>query len=207
MDWNTCLMECPAFIELESAVEAKATSFFIPAITPSSLRSSLNEDSRRHSIESVNSVDDEGCHDVPTVYSEEEMRQIITTFSRIYKQYFGSHSLSMLPQYSTVVLDDVYSHLSSDSYIDNSTMEVLVLLLANLQIRLFYTIFNQYYSSFVVTDLFEYLVNEIRFPSADPISFRFLRRATSYSMSRLKNCEEEIPHVRKFIQRRNLNKI
>lgn len=201
-------MECPAFVEFENAVEAKTTSFFMPAVSPSSLRNSLNEDhSRRHSIESVNSVDDEGGHDYPVVYSEEEMHQIITTFSRLYKQYFGSHTLSMIPQYSSVVLDDVYSHLSSDTYIDASTMEVLVPLLASLQIRLFHIIFNQYYSSFVVTDLFEYLVNEIRFPSTDPISFRLLRRATSYSMSRLKNCEEEIPHVRKFIQRRNLDMI
>ena len=73
-------------------------------------------------------------------------------------------------------------------------------LLACVQIRLFHTILNHYYRSFVETDFFEYLVSEIRCPRDNTMSFARLRKATQYTMDRLRNCEEEVPHLRKFIQ-------
>ena len=162
-----------------------------------------NSFSRRLSTASVSSsVDDQGSA-YSVVYSEEEMQQIASVFIRIYKQYIDRTNSHQFPEYYYSLLSDIYSRFLNHSYLDMPSMDLLIHLLCIIQVRLFHFIFNQHYSSFVVKDLFEYLVSDIRFPSTEHVNFSLLRKATTYTIDRLKDCEEEIPHLRGFIQRRN----
>lgn len=194
-------------MEVESILESKAYSYHTPA-TLQSLTSSMRSEgpddlslSRRLSTSSLNSVDELSEQETREVYSEEEMQSIHYLFTRLFKQYFSDHSIECIPASYYSLLDEIFQQSTSVTYFDNLTLDILETLFSCIQIRLFNTIFNEYYPSFVVTDLFEYVVNDIRFPSTPQMNFSSLRRATKYTMTRLQSCEEEIPHVRKFIQR------
>lgn len=191
---------------MDSRLEGMAANYLTPAEPASLMSSMISENgeegmSRRLSTASTNSSFED--HDLMFItYSEEEIQQIASIFIRIYKQFFANRKWSLFPEYFLTLLETVYSQFQSQSYMDVITMDLFTLLVCDIQVRLFHFIFNHYYSSFVVKDLFEYLVNDIRVPSTDHVNFSLLRKATNYTMDRIKDCEEEMPYLRGFIQRR-----
>lgn len=199
------LLECTQFTEMENQLEAMSRPMESSELFSSIISENGEDDnlfSRRQSTASVSSsVDDQGSL-YSVVYSEEEMQHIASLFIRIYKQYFDGRKSRRFPEYYYSLLSDMYSHFLNNSYLDMTSMDLLIHLLCCIQVRLFHFIFNQHYSSFVVKDLFEYLVSDIRFPSTEHVNFSLLRKATTYTIDRLKDLEEEIPHLRGFIQRR-----
>ena len=154
---------------------------------------------KRQSESSVISVDDQDgtAH---CAYSDEEMKRLSSMLECLSRQHFEGRPLRALPELYYAVVKEVVRLVSVGIYLDSVTVDLLVHVLACAQMRLFHRVLNFYYHSFVRTDFFEYLVSEIRCPRDSTMSFARLRKATQYTMDRLQSCEEEVPHLRKFIQ-------
>lgn len=154
---------------------------------------------KRQSESSVISVDDpDGT--THCAYSDEEMKRLSSMLECLSRQHFEGRPLRALPELYYAVVKEVVRLVSVGIYLDSVTVDLLVHVLACAQMRLFHRVLNFYYHSFVRTDFFEYLVSEIRCPRDSTMSFARLRKATQYTMDRLQSCEEEVPHLRKFIQ-------
>ena len=103
-------------------------------------------------------------------------------------------------------MEALSNQIASYSYLDPQSLSLLNYLLECIQIRLFQFLLDGYYCDFVCTDLFEYLISEQRYPSSPSLSSRLLRESR-YMVDRLKDCEEEIPYLRRFIQEYSENAI
>lgn len=154
---------------------------------------------KRQSESSVISVDDQDGT-THCAYSDEEMKRLSSMLECLSRQHFEGRPLRALPELYYAVVKEVVRLVSVGIYLDSVTVDLLVHVLACAQMRLFHRVLNFYYHSFVRTDFFEYLVSEIRCPRDSTMSFARLRKATQYTMDRLQSCEEEVPHLRKFIQ-------
>ena len=185
-------------------LHSKISSYLSPATTAlaSSFISENEEDSyqRRLSTNSTSSIYEDFEKETFTVYSEDEMQEICSIFSRIYKQYFSTNAI-VLPELYSTVLRSFDEKIQSYAYFDSSTMDLFMFLLTSIQVRLFFDFFNTSYHSFIKTDLFEYVVNEIQSPSTDGFKIQ-LKTKLDYSIKRLESCKEEIPHVKQFIKRK-----
>ena len=187
-----------------SVVESTATDPF--TTLDNSIVSTTNEElDRRLSTSSVTSVEEEnGCTQYH--YSESEMISLITELNIIFSGYFKQHSISIFPDYYYDVMEALSNQIASYSYLDPQSLSLLNYLLECIQIRLFQFLLDGYYCDFVCTDLFEYLISEQRYPSSPSLSSRLLRESR-YMVDRLKDCEEEIPYLRRFIQEYSENAI
>ena len=189
--------------EMNSAMKGAEMNSTMKDVEINSTMSENAEDEspllKRQSESSVISVEEQEMNTY-CVYSDEEMKNLSSMLQCLSRQYFESCTLKVLPPLYYDVMKEVIHMLSIGIYLDSVTLDLLTHMLVCAQIRLFHHILNFNYYSFVETDFFEYLVSEIRCPRDSTMSFSRLRKATQYTMDRLKNCEEEIPHLRKFIQ-------
>lgn len=222
---------CQEFTQLEHVLETLAMSYMnagvekviVPsktcAVDSNPDKSSLTlEDSsavntttngeldRRLSTSSVTSVEDEKTPPNQYNYSEQEMKSLLTELNLIFSGYLKQRSFSIFPDYYYDVMDAMSSQITECPFLDPQSLSLLNCLLECIQIRLFQFILDSYYSDFVCTDLFEYLISEQRYPSSPSLSSRLLR-ASRYTVDRLKDCEEEIPYLRRFIQEYSENAI
>ena len=188
-----------------SLIESTATDPF--ATLDNSIPSTTNDElDRRLSTSSVTSVEEEknGCTQYH--YSECEMVSLLTELNVIFSGYFKQHSISIFPDYYYQVMEALSNQIASYPFLDPQSLSLLNYLLECIQIRLFQFILDSYYCDFVCTDLFEYLISEQRYPSSPSLSSRLLRESR-YMVDRLKDCEEEIPYLRRFIQEYSENAI
>ena len=137
---------------------------------------------------------------VTSLYSEEELMTLDRYLVRLYDKFFTERSIECIPTSYYEVMDSLLPLLKQELIYDSNLIDLISTLLVCIQIRLFSSILNYQYHYFVITDLFEYLVNEIRSPSLTQLPFALFRRETQYSLERLESCEAEIPHLRSFIQ-------
>ena len=161
---------------------------------------------RRLSTSSVTSVDEERNRCSQYRYSENEMGSLLAELNVIISGFFKHHSISIFPDYYYHVMEALSNQITSYPFLDPQSLSLLHYLLECIQIRLFQFILDSYYADFVCTDLFEYLVSEQRLPSSPSLSSRLLRESR-YMVDRLKDCEEEIPYLRRFIQEYSENAI
>ena len=198
---------CVTLQEAENAMHTMA-SFLLKPSNDALLHSSLcstsdaHEDSTlsiRQSESSMNSEEDlEGS--ITSLYSEEELMTLDRYLVRLYDKFFTERSIECIPTSYYEVMDSLLPLLKQELIYDSNLIDLISTLLVCIQIRLFSSILNYQYHYFVITDLFEYLVNEIRSPSLTQLPFALFRRETQYSLERLESCEAEIPHLRSFIQ-------
>ena len=217
-DLATILEKCSVFAEAESVLKTKAMSYLSPDPYDALSRSVVGTDALNRSVVSVDagemedelqrrlsessmaSVEERDGDDDHVAYSDEEMKCLTGTLDCLFKQYWEKRSFSLFPSLYYDVISQITRSVNTGTYLDSSTLDLLINLLACMQIRLFQFLLNDSYPAFVVTDLFEYLVSEIRFPKGSTLSFARLKKATQYVVDRLQSCEEEVPHLRKFIQ-------
>ena len=180
-----------------SVVSGDALSRSVVSVDAGEMEDELQ---RRLSESSMASVEERDDGDDHVAYSDEEMKCLTGTLDCLFKQYWEKRSFSLFPSLYYDVISQITRSVNTGTYLDSSTLDLLINLLACMQIRLFQFLLNDSYPAFVVTDLFEYLVSEIRFPKGSTLSFARLKKATQYVVDRLQSCEEEVPHLRKFIQ-------
>jgi len=157
---------------------------------------------RRLSSSSMASLDEGSISSVPT-YSEKELMNLLRKLRIVAESHLKSHPYAMLPSRYQPIIDKLCNEAATTHYLDSLSLSILSTLLKCMAVRLFQFIQHAYYNRFVGTDLFEYLVSEQCFPSS-VFSPRLLR-ASMYAMDRLKDCEEEIPYLRTFIQEYSQN--
>lgn len=203
----------PKKIMSESVVEELSASMIesiapdpFAAIDKSNPSLANDELDRRLSTSSVTSVDEERNRCSQYRYSENEMGSLLAELNVIISGFFKQHSISIFPDYYYHVMEALSNQITSYPFLDPQSLSLLHYLLECIQIRLFQFILDSYYADFVCTDLFEYLVSEQRLPSSPSLSSRLLRESR-YMVDRLKDCEEEIPYLRRFIQEYSENAI
>ena len=158
---------------------------------------------RRLSSSSMASLDEGPVPTFPT-YTEKELANLLRKLHNVVESHLKDHPYAMLPSRYQSIIDKLCCEAATTHYLDTLSLSILSSLLKCMAVRLFQFIQHAYYDRFVGTDLFEYLVSEQCFPSSSIFSPRLLR-ASMYAVDRLKDCEEEIPYLRKFIQEYSQN--
>ena len=158
---------------------------------------------RRLSSSSMASLDEGPIPPFPT-YTEKELTNLLRRLHIIVESHLKDHPYEMLPPRYQSIIEKLFCEGTATHYLDSLSLSILSTLLKCMAVRLFQFIQHAYYDRFVGTDLFEYLVSEQCFPSSSFFSPRLVR-ASMYAADRLKDCEEEIPYLRKFIQEYSQN--
>ena len=191
---------CVTLLETEAILKNKVT---ILAKYPADLKDirTSNDSSAHHLLSESSLTSEEDMEGNPLAgYSESELTKLTRALIRLYEKFFAERSIKCLPSFYYDIIDSMIAPLRQSPFIDATLLDLFSTFLSCVQLRLFSWILNYQYHYFVITDLFEYLVNELQSPSSTQLPFASFRRATKYSMERLESCEAEIPHLSSFIQ-------
>lgn len=191
---------CTNLIEAEAILRSKVAILANLTATSSDLQKSSDSSIARLQSESSMTSEEDTERDPLCVYSESELSKLSRALIRLYEKFFRERSIQCLPSFYYDIIDSMITALRQSPFIDSTLIDLFSTFLWCVQLRLFSWILNYQYHYFVMTDLFEYLVNELQSPSSTQLPFASFRRATKYSMERLERCEAEIPHLSSFIQ-------
>lgn len=191
---------CSTLLETEAILKSKVTILAkLPGTSPD-VRAS-NDSSAPHLQSESSLTSEEEIEKNPlAVYSESELAKLTRALIRLYEKFFAERSIPCIPGFYYDIVDSMVASLRQSPFIDSTLLDLFSTFLSCVQLRLFSWILNYQYHYFVITDLFEYLVNELQSPSSSQLPFASIRRATQYSLERLESCEAEIPHLSSFIQ-------